>query len=80
MPSAVVTRYSFSPQYQRECEAQKPYPASPANAERFTVSRGVPHGTGVASNSRRSSAPDGHADPFVGPPSRVIGARCWVRR
>jgi hypothetical protein len=47
------------PQYQRECDRQYPYPASPASSDRRTVSREVPQGTGVASISRAGSCQDG---------------------
>lgn len=53
------------PQYQRECDAQKPYPACPARSERLTVSRDIPQGTGVASAIHMSSNHDGHAAPRV---------------
>jgi hypothetical protein len=55
IPSGVLIRYGFSPPYQRECAAQYPWCAHPASSDRRTVSRDVPHGTGVASVSRTGS-------------------------
>src|SRR6516162_10197493 len=56
VPSQVQISSSLAPQYQREWLGQYPYPAQPARSERFAVRTDWPHGTGVASISRTSSA------------------------
>ena len=56
VPSQVQISSSLAPQYQREWLGQYPYPAQPARSERFAVRTDWPHGTGVASISRTTSA------------------------
>jgi hypothetical protein len=59
VPSQVHRISSLAPQYQREWLGQYPYPAQPYRSERRAVTAEAPHGTGVASISRSSSAAGG---------------------
>lgn len=47
IPVGVQTKNSRSPQKNRECQAQYPYPAQPTMSDRLTAGRERPHCTGV---------------------------------
>src|SRR4029450_10973575 len=55
-PSGPARKYSRNPQEERRWLWQQPPPATPASADRLTVSRDAAHGTGVES-TRRSWSP-----------------------
>ena len=79
VPSQVQMSSSLAPQYQREWLGQYPYPAHPYRSERFAVMTECPHGTGVASISRSSSALPGVASASYRSAASISGARFFSR-
>src|SRR6266567_948608 len=79
VPSQVQISSSLAPQYQREWLGQYPYPAQPYRSERFAVTADCPHGTGVASISRSSSALPGVASASQRNAASISGASALRR-
>src|SRR5713101_4114608 len=79
VPSQVQISRSLAPQYQREWLGQYPYPAYPYRSERRAVITDWPHGTGVASISRTSSAVAGVASASHRSAASISGAAALSR-
>src|SRR4029453_11320589 len=79
VPSHVQISSSLLPQYQREWLGEYPYPAYPYRSERLAVMTDCPHGTGVASISRSSSAAAGVASASHRSAASISGAAALRR-
>ena len=75
VPSQVQISSSLAPQYQREWLAQYPYAGVPVQVRALRGDGGLPHGTGVASISRSSSAVAGVASASHRSAASISGAQ-----